>query len=270
MNKRMSLYPASTFHFLLFFSCCLRLLRHTSVCTWRCQIHHQPRAVALCVKRCCGMFLWFWGETVSLRCPKAFGGLVKVKPVICLWRHRCAENRHPGSPHTQTHTTRQTKQMLYNHKPWHGTCPTEIPLWREREGAGMGAVAKRRNEGRECGKWGESKRKRKAELEYNNSVCLCASTWGRRTWEGKRKRGELQAVRAGGIDWLMKVLKLYTLHQTHKQMHMSASWPPSLSLPHTYYIFTYCISTPFLILLAATQHSPPCWLHFLNLKKKNL
>lgn len=32
--------------------------------------------------------------------------------------------------------------MLYNHKPWHGTCPKEIHLWGEKEGAEMGALAK--------------------------------------------------------------------------------------------------------------------------------
>ena len=117
---------------------------------------------------------------------------------------------------------------------------------RSRDGSGSKKKKRRRNEGRDCGKWAESNRERKVELEYNISLCLCASYLKQeRAWEGvtKGKRrckvGELQAVKAGGIDWLMKALKPYTLHQTHKQMLMPASWSPSFSLPHTYIHIPY-------------------------------
>lgn len=63
-------------------------------------------------------------------------GLVKVKLVICLWRQRRSSEQTftyaHAHTHAPTHTARQTAQTLYNHKPWHGTCPTEISLWREK------------------------------------------------------------------------------------------------------------------------------------------
>lgn len=96
--------------------------------------------------------------------------------------------------------------------------------------------------------WEMRVRERKVELEYYNGVCLCASSRGKRAWEEvteeerRCKVGELQAARAGGIDSLMEALEPYTLHQTHKQMHMLVSRSCSFSHVH---IFTLCTSTPF-------------------------
>lgn len=126
---------------------------------WRCQIHHQPTAVALCVKHCCGMFLRFCVKMVSLHCPEAFGGggLVKVKPVIC---DVTAVRRHPGS-HARTHN--QTNQTLCNHKTmtWHLSQRNPPLEKRGRSSDGSGSEKK----------WVEIEREREAKLV--TAVCVC-------------------------------------------------------------------------------------------------
>ena len=92
----------------------------------------------------------------------------------------------------------------------------------------------------EAGSWGGE---RQVELECNNGCFVCARLpeAERAREEGvtkgnvRCKAGEVRAVRAGGIDWLMRAWKKPSaVHRANKQSHVSTSWTPSSSrsLPH--------------------------------------
>lgn len=170
----------------------------------------SPQQLLSVLSTAVGCFCGFVLKWCHCTAPRhSGGGLVKVKPVIC---DVTAVRRHPGS-HARTHN--QTNQTLCNHKTmtWHLSQRNPPLEKRGRSSDGSGSEKK----------WVEIERER--SKISNSSVCLCASVIG---WEEhqKKKAGELQAVRAEGIDWLV-ILKPYLLHQPYKQMHMSVSWSPS-------------------------------------------
>lgn len=168
----------------------------------------SPQQLLSVLSTAVGCFCGFVLKWCHCTAPRHLGGGLSKLSLLSVTSLQCADIQ----VLTHAHTTRQTRRYVTT-KPWHGTCPKEIPLWRKREGAAMGAVVKRSG-------FREREREKERSKISNSSVCLCTSVIG---WEEHQKKaGELQAVRAEGIDWLV-ILKPYLLHQPYKQMHMSVS-----------------------------------------------
>lgn len=100
---------SKTYVIKMLLSCCLHLLRRTSVCAWRCQVHHHPRVK---LSAAVGCFRGFEVKPCHSAAPR-HRGLVKDKLVIHLWRHCCTQTLRLTDSYTHTHTQPDWQNRRY-------------------------------------------------------------------------------------------------------------------------------------------------------------